>query len=96
MRPSPGCSAARPDHAAPLEVVDLGESALFAFVRRHEAGPLLAVHDLTEREVVLDGTAVGPAGLDAAVDGIAPGAAVVRGDGRIPTPGYSARWLVSA
>ncbi len=36
-------------HAArPLEIVDLGDPALFAFARRHPAGSLVAIHDFAD------------------------------------------------
>ena len=82
-------------HAAtPLEVLGLGDPALFAFVRAHPSGPLLAVHNLTETPAILDGRVLRMVGLDVARDAIS-------GDGPflprqpIPLPPYAARWLVA-
>ena len=83
-------------HAAtPLEPLDLGDPALFAFVRAHPSGPLLAVHNMTEAPRSLDGRVLEMVGLDAAVDSIS-------GDGPflpahpIALPPYAVRWLVAA
>ena len=81
--------------AAPLEILDLGDPALFAFVRVHPSGPLLAIHNLTETPRRLDGRVLEMVGLDAARDAIS-------GDGPfkpldpIGLPPYAARWLVAA
>ncbi len=89
------CSLEALHAATPLEVVDLGDPALFAFVRAHPSGPLLAVHNMTEGPRALDGGALGIVGLDVARDAIS-------GDGpypalaSIPVPAYAARWLVAA
>ena len=82
-------------HAAtPLEVVDLGDPAIFAFVRAHPSGPLLAVHNMTEHAAALDGRALELLGLAAARDAISDeGPFVARR--RIPLPPYAARWLVA-
>lgn len=82
-------------HAAtPLEVVDLGDPALFAFVRAHPAGPLLAVHNLTETPAILDGRVLRMIGLDVARDAIS-GAGPVLARRPIALPPYAARWLVA-
>jgi amylosucrase len=79
--------------AAPLEVVDLGDPALFAFVRSHPDGPLMAVYNLSDRTTAIDGAALELGGMASAVD-------VLDGDrrfglrDRIPMPPYCARWLV--
>ncbi len=83
-------------HAAtPLEVLDMGDPALFAFVRAHPSGPLLAVHNMTEAPRALDGRALEIVGLDAARDAIS-GDGAYAAQGSIPLPPYAARWLVAA
>ncbi len=80
--------------STPLEILDLGDPALFAFVRVHPSGPLLAVHNMTEAPRSLDGRVLEMVGLDAAVDAIS-------GDGPfvpaspIPLPPYAVRWLAA-
>jgi amylosucrase len=89
------CSLEALHAAAPLEVIDLGDPALFAFVRRQPSGPLLAVHNMTEDQRMLDGRVLDMVGLAAATDAIT-------GDGPfaalrpVPMPPYAARWLVAA
>lgn len=82
-------------HAAvPLEVVDLGDPALFGFVRSHPTGPLLALHNMTETPRVIDGGILDIVGLLEARDALGSGA---RFDLRMPIsmPAYAARWLVA-
>lgn len=80
--------------STPLEVLDLGDPALFAFVRVHPSGPLLAVHNMTETPRSLDGRVLEMVGLDAAVDAIS-------GDGPFLPAGpiallpYAVRWLAA-
>ena len=82
--------------AAPLEVVDLGDPVLFAFVRRHPDGPLLAVVNLTDRDTArIDGSVLGLAGLDVAGDALAPGRRPLAARKPIRMGAYSARWLVA-
>ncbi len=82
-------------HAAtPLDVVDLGDPALFAFVRVHPSGPLLAVHNLTETPVALDGRSLEILGLDIARDAISGERPYTCGS-VIPLSPYGARWLVA-
>ncbi len=83
-------------HAAvPLEVVDLGDPALFGFVRRHPSGPLLAVHNMTETPRMLGGRVLEMVGLDAACDAI-DGAGPFLSGASIDLGPYAARWLVAA
>ena len=83
-------------HAAtPLDVVDLGDPALFAFVRAHPSGPLLAVHNMTETPAAVDGRALELLGLDVARDAISDEGPYAAHD-LIPLPPYAARWLVAA
>ena len=80
--------------AAPLQVLDLGDPALFAFVRAHPSGPLLAVHNMTETPRVLDGKSLEFVGLDTAADAIS-GEGPFKAQGSIPVPPYAAQWLVA-
>ena len=81
-------------HAAmPLQVVDLGDPALFAFVRSHPAGSLMAVYNLADRHTAIDGAVLELAGLDAAIDTLGDGLAFGVADA-IPMPPYTARWLI--
>lgn len=83
-------------HAAvPLAVLDLGDPALFAFVRRLEGAPLLAVHNLTERHAAVDPAALARLGLGPLRDALAPAEALVPG-AWVEMPGYRVRWLVPA
>lgn len=83
-------------HAAtPLEVVDLGDPSLFAFVRTHPSGSLLAVHNVTDAARALDGRALDLAGLATAADAIT-GEAGFTADQSIALAPYQARWLVAA
>jgi amylosucrase len=87
-------SALRQLHAAaPLEVVDLGDPLVFAFVRSHPEGSLMALYNLTDRATVLDGAAMELAGLETAVDVLEDRRRFGAGD-RIPMPPYAARWLI--
>ncbi len=82
-------------HAAiPLEVVDLEDPALFAFVRGDPAGPLLAVHNLTEKPQALDPAVLARLGLSTAIDAIEPQADPMCGETLGVAP-YSCRWLVA-
>jgi len=82
-------------HAATsLEVLDLGDPALFAFVRAHRSGPLLAVHNMTETPRVLDGRSLEIVGLDTAADAIS-GEGPFSAQGVIPVPPYAAQWFVA-
>ena len=83
-------------HAAtPLEVLDLGDPALFAFVRAHSSGPLLAVHNLTATPAVVEGRVLEMVGLDLARDAISGDGPFVSGR-PVPLPPYALRWLVAA
>jgi amylosucrase len=82
-------------HASvPLEILDLGDPGLFAFVRVHPSGPLLAVHNLTETPRNLDGRALEMVGLDAARDAISAEGLFLPADS-IALPAYGVRWLVA-
>jgi amylosucrase len=80
--------------STPLEVLDLGDPALFAFVRVHPSGPLLAVHNMTETPRSLDGRVLEMVGLDAAVDTIS-GDGPFLPAGPIALPPYAVRWLAA-
>jgi amylosucrase len=83
-------------HAAtPLEVVDVGDPSLFAFVRAHLSGPLLAVHNVADAARALDGRVLETVGLMDARDAIRDEAVFHAGD-PIPMPPYGVRWLVAA
>jgi amylosucrase len=79
--------------AAPLDVLDLGDPCLFAFVRSHPDGSLLAVFNLADRETSVEGAALELGGLEGAVD-VLDGDQRFGADDRIPMPAYTARWLV--
>jgi amylosucrase len=79
--------------ASPLEVVDLGDPCLFAFVRRHPDGPLLAVYNLADRDTHVAASSLGLAGLERAVDALEPGVSFGPRR-RVPMRAHSARWLV--
>jgi len=81
--------------AAALEVVDLGDPALFAFVRRNEEGPLLAVYNLADHDTEIEGTAQELVGLEVVRDALAPGVTFKPGR-TIRMPAYTSRWLVRA
>jgi amylosucrase len=83
-------------HAAtPLEVLDLGNPALFAFVRAHPSGPLLAVHNLTETAAAVEGRVLEMVGLDVARDAISGEGPFTWGR-PVPLTPYAVRWLVAA
>ena len=73
--------------------MDLGDPALFAFVRSHPAGSLMAVYNLADRHTAIDGAVLELAGLDAAIDTLGDGLAFGVADA-IPMPPYTARWLI--
>jgi hypothetical protein len=80
-------------HAAtPLEVVDTGDSSLFAFVRAHPSGLLLAVHNMTDAPRALDRRVLETVGLDGAWDAIS-GESLVGNRGRLLMPPCAAWWL---
>ncbi len=70
------------------------QASLLAFVRRHALGPLLAVHNLTERTVRLDRGVLDHFGLGHAVDRLAGGPPPVDGDALVLAP-YQAVWLTA-
>ena len=81
--------------AAPLEILETSTDGVFAFVRRHPVGPLVAVHNLTDRPVTvapaIPAVAGGPLIRDALIEG--PALAI---DGPVVLPPYAARWWVAA
>jgi amylosucrase len=80
-------------HAAtPLEVVDAGDPSLFAFVRPHPSGALLAVHNMTDAPQTLDRAVLETVGLDTAWDAISGEAPVGDATG-FHVPPYAAWWL---
>ena len=80
--------------ATPLEVVDAGDRALFAFVRDHPDGRLLAVFNLTEWQRTIPGSLLEEAGLPVAVDALDP-TTRVRSSKKTVLPPYAARWFVA-
>jgi len=74
--------------------VDLGDPSLFAFVRPHPTGPLLAVHNLTDAAHPLGGRVLETVGLIAVRDAIG-GESGFRHDRPITMPPYAARWLTA-
>jgi amylosucrase len=81
-------------HAAnPLEIVDLGDPALFAFVRTHPEGALVAIHNFADAPRSVDvGRLPGHASRAAADlldDAWAPA------DDAVDIPARGVRWLVA-
>jgi amylosucrase len=77
--------------AASLEVLDPPADGVFAFVRRHPIGPLVAIYNLSDRPAVV------PAGLDATIGGSIASDAIadgkpVRLDQPVELPAYAVRW----
>ncbi|MGF1664402.1 MAG: alpha-amylase family glycosyl hydrolase [Kineosporiaceae bacterium] len=75
------------------ELIDAGDPAVLAVLRRHPVGPMLGLYNVTGRLLRLDGSVLGhlPGGPADALSG----AAVARdGAGRFALPPYAARWLV--
>ena len=82
-------------HAAtPVEVVDLHQPQLFAFVRRHPRGPLVAVHNVTERLQRASPRARSLVGHDHPVDRITGRPARVD-HGEVVLDPYQAVWLTA-
>jgi len=81
--------------AAPLDVVDVGDARLFAFVRGHLSAPLLAIHNLTDLPSVMDPGVLGALGLARALDALEPQETFDAGRPVILAP-YATRWLVTA
>jgi amylosucrase len=77
-----------------VEVVDLRQPQLFAFVRRHPLGPLVAVHNVTERPQHVSPVALHLVGHDRPVDRIAGQAARIDQGGVVLDP-YQAVWLTA-
>jgi amylosucrase len=80
-------------HAAtPVEVVDLQQPQLFAFLRRHPLGTLVAVHNVTEQPQHVSPMALYLVGHDQPVDRI--GGRPARVDhGQVALDPYQAVWL---
>jgi amylosucrase len=82
-------------HAAtPLEVVDLQQPQLFAFMRRHPLGPLVAVHNVTEQPQHASPMALYLVGHDHPVDRITGQPAHIDHGGVVLNP-YQAVWLTA-
>jgi amylosucrase len=82
-------------HAAtPLEVVDLQQPQLFAFMRRHPLGPLVAVHNVTEQPQHASPMALYLVGHDHPVDRITGQPAHIDHGGVVLDP-YQAVWLTA-
>jgi amylosucrase len=92
-----GLAAARRDtpqlHAAtPVEVADLQQPQLFAFLRRHPLGTLVAVHNVTEQPQHVSPMALYLVGHDQPVDRV--GGRPARVDhGQVALDPYQAVWL---
>jgi amylosucrase len=80
-------------HAAtPVEVVDLQQPQLFAFLRRHPLGTLVAVHNVTEQPQHVSPMALYLVGHDQPVDRV--GGRPARVDhGQVALDPYQAVWL---
>jgi len=82
-------------HAAtPVEVVDLQQPQLFAFLRRHPLGPLLALHNVTEQPQRASPMAVYLVGHDRPLDRITGQPARVD-HGQVVLDPYQAVWLTA-
>ena len=82
-------------HAAtPVEVVDLQQPQLFAFMRRHPLGTLLAVHNVTEQPQQVSPMALYLVGHDQPVDQITGQPARVD-HGQVVLDPYQAVWLTA-
>jgi amylosucrase len=80
-------------HAAtPVEVVDLQQPQLFAFMRRHPLGTLLAVHNVTEQPQQVSPMALYLVGYDQPVDHITGQPARID-HGQVVLDPYQAVWL---
>jgi amylosucrase len=80
-------------HAAtPVEVVDLQQPQLFAFLRRHPLGTLVAVHNVTEQPQQVSPMALYLVGHDRPVDRISGRPARVD-QGQVVLDPYQAVWL---
>ena len=76
-----------------LEVLDAGDSGLFAFVRRAPAGSVVCLFNVTEqwRHVPVDW--LRDAGMVEGRD-LLSGGAMGEGDGRAALPPYARAWVV--
>jgi amylosucrase len=82
-------------HAAtPVEVADLQQPALFAFIRRHPLGTLLAVHNVTEQPQYVSPMALYLVGHDQPVDHITGQPARIE-HGQVVLDPYQAVWLTA-
>jgi amylosucrase len=82
-------------HAAtPVEVVDFQQPQLFAFMRRHPLGTLLAVHNVTEQPQQASPMALYLVGHDQPVDQITGQPARVD-QGQVVLDPYQAVWLTA-
>jgi amylosucrase len=82
-------------HAAtPVEVVDLHQPQLLAFVRRHPRGPLVAVHNVTEQLQHASPIALSRVGHEHPVDRITGQPARVD-HGEVVLDPYQAVWLTA-
>jgi amylosucrase len=82
-------------HAAtPVEVVDLQQPQLFAFMRRHPLGTLLAVHNVTEQRQHVSPMALYLVGHDQPLDRITGQPARVD-HGQVVLDPYQAVWLTA-
>jgi amylosucrase len=78
----------------PVEVADLQQPQLFAFLRRHPLGTLLAVHNVTEQPQHVSPMALYLVGHDQPVDRITGQPARVEHGGVVLDP-YQAVWLTA-
>ena len=82
-------------HAAvPLEVVESDDQRVFAFVRRHPVGPLLALHNLSAESVAIDPRIVRDVVGGTVVDRLQP--TVAADPDRLTLAAYGSAWLVAA
>ncbi len=80
------------DASAATRVVDVGHPGLFAYVRRHPMGGLLALHNVTDRRQRIDAAALAALGPGLLFDRIA-GSPIEPVDGGVTFEPYQARWL---
>ncbi len=81
-------------HAAiPVDVVEVGDARVFAFVRRHPIGTLLALHNVSAEPVRMDPDVVLRSGVEGAVDRLRP-ARRLAGRPFVLDP-YDSAWLAA-
>jgi len=77
----------------PLEIVDSGDRRVFAFVRRHPIGSLLALHNVSAEPVEVDLGLVTAFDIEGAVDRLRPSRRL--GGPSFVLDGYDSAWLAA-